>query len=141
MTDDKARFAVTRRRVLALSASASGCGMLSSLGWPASAQTRLDVTQGNVAPLPIAIPEFLGGAPGDTEVARGITQVITGNLRRSGLFAPIDPAAYIEKITSFDVLPRFPDWKTINAQGLITGRVTRQGDGRLKVEFRLWDVS
>ena len=39
------------------------------------------------------------------------------------------------------MLPRFPDWRAINAQGLITGRVTRQGDGRLKVEFRLWDVT
>ena len=72
--------------------------------------------------------------------ARDISQVITANLERSGLFAPIDPAAFIEKITSFDALPRFPDWRAINAQALVTGRVTRQGDGRLKVEFRLWDV-
>ncbi len=132
------RSGFTRRRVLALGAATSA-GVLLPL--PAIAQLRLDVTQGNVAPLPIAVPDFVGGTPSDTDAARGITQVITANLRRSGLFAPIDPAAYIEKITSFDVLPRFPDWRTINAQGLITGRVTRQGDGRLKVEFRLWDVS
>ena len=37
-------------------------------------------------------------------------------------------------------MPRFPDWRTINAQALVTGRVTRQNDGRLKAEFRLWDV-
>jgi len=132
------RSGFTRRRVLALGAATSASLLLPL---SAAAQLRLDVTQGNVAPLPIAVPDFVGGTPGDTEVARGITQVIAANLRRSGLFAPIDPAAYIEKITSFDVLPRFPDWRTINAQGLITGRVTRQGDGRLKVEFRLWDVS
>jgi TolB protein len=132
------RSGLTRRRVFALGAATSASLLLPL---PAAAQLRLDVTQGNVAPLPIAVPDFVGGTPGDTEVARGITQVIAANLRRSGLFAPIDPAAYIEKITSFDVLPRFPDWRTINAQGLITGRVTRQGDGRLKVEFRLWDVS
>jgi TolB protein len=131
------RSGFTRRRVLALAATSASV----LLPLPAAAQLRLDVTQGNVAPLPIAVPDFVGGTPGDTEVARGITQVIAANLRRSGLFAPIDPAAYIEKIVSFDVLPRFPDWRTINAQGLITGRVTRQGDGRLKVEFRLWDVS
>jgi TolB protein len=135
---DRTPFGLTRRRALALSVASSASAML---GLPALAQTRLDVTQGNVAPMPIAIPDFLGGTPGDTEAARGITQVITGNLRRSGLFAPIDPAAYIEKIANFDALPRFPDWKAINAQALITGRVTRQGDGRLKVEFRLWDVS
>ncbi|HKS61598.1 MAG TPA: Tol-Pal system protein TolB, partial [Xanthobacteraceae bacterium] len=107
---------------------------------PAVAQPRIGVT-GNVAPVPIAIPDFVGGAPGDTEAARAITQVITANLRRSGLFTPIDPAAFIEKIVSFDATPRFPDWKAINAQALVTGRVTRQPDGRIKVEFRLWDVT
>jgi TolB protein len=127
----------TRRRLLALGGAAS----VSLLARPATAQTQLSVTQGNVAPLIIAIPDFIGGTPGDTEVARGISQVITANLRRSGLFAPIDPAAFIEKITSFDAAPRFPDWKAINAQAVITGRVTRQGDGRLRVEFRLWDVT
>jgi TolB protein len=126
----------TRRRLLALGAASA-----SLLASSAFAQVRLDVTQGNVAPLVIAIPDFVGGTPGDAEVARGISQVITANLRRSGLFAPIDPAAFIEKITSFDTFPRFPDWKAINAQALVTGRVTRQADGRLKVEFRLWDVS
>ena len=35
----------------------------------------------------------------------------------------------------------FQNWKTINAQALVTGRMTRQGDGRLKAEFRLWDVT
>jgi TolB protein len=133
----RSNFVSTRRRLLALGGAAS----VALLARPAAAQTRIDVTQGNVAPLIIAIPDFVGGTPGDTEVARGISQVITANLRRSGLFAPIDPAAFIEKITSFDTFPRFPDWKAINAQALITGRVTRQGDGRLKVEFRLWDVS
>jgi len=126
----------TRRRLLALGAASA-----SLLALPALAQTNLRVTEGNVAPLVIAIPDFVGDTPGDTDVARGISQVITANLRRSGLFAPVDPAAFIEKITSFDNLPRFQDWKAINAQFLITGRVTRQGDGRLKVEFRLWDVS
>ena len=131
------RPVLSRRRILALGA---GGALVATLPAPVFAQVRIDVTQGNVAPVPIAIPEFSSGAPGDAEVARGITQVITNNLRRSGLFAPIDPAAYIEKIVNIDAVPRFPDWRTINAQALITGRVTRQADGRLKVEFRLWDV-
>ena len=137
-TTTRSPLALTRRRALLLGAATSAFAMFGS---PALAQVRLDVTQGNVAPMPIAIPDFVGGTPVDAEAARAITQVITGNLRRSGLFAPIDPAAFIERIVSFDALPRFPDWKAINAQALVTGRVTRQGDGRLKVEFRLWDVT
>ena len=79
--------------------------------------------------------------PNDSDVARNVTQVIAANLKRSGLFAPIDPAAYIEKVSNIDALPRFADWRTINAQALVTGRITRQNDGRLKSEFRLWDVA
>ena len=67
----------------------------------AVAATRLDVTQGTFEPMPIALPDFMGGRPADdAEVASGVTQVIAANLKRSGLFAPIDPAAYIERIAN-----------------------------------------
>jgi len=108
---------------------------------PAWAQGRLRVEQGEFQPLPIAIPNFVPGSPADTQVGADVTGVITNNLKRSGLFAPIDQAAFIERITNIDVAPQFANWKTINAQALVTGRMTRQGDGRLKAEFRLWDVA
>ena len=108
---------------------------------PAGAVVSIDVTQGNIQPIPIAMPDFVGGSSNDGDVARNVTQVIAANLKRSGLFAPIDPAAYIEKVSNIDALPRFADWRTINAQALVTGRITRQSDGRLKSEFRLWDVA
>jgi len=127
----------TRRHALKLAAFAGG---LSLAARRARAVLQLDVTPGNFQPLPIAIPDFLGGTPADNDTAVGVSQVITANLKRSGLFAPIDPAAFLEKIASVDAVPRFPDWRTINAQALATGRVTRQSDGRLKAEFRLWDV-
>ncbi len=100
---------------------------------PARAQIEVDINRGDVKPLPIAIPAF-GGQQG-AEIA----QVITGNLERSGLFAPIPPAAHIEKTLDVNVQPRFPDWKVLNAQALVNGQVTVEG-GRLTVNFRLWDV-
>lgn len=130
-------FAFTRRRLLALGA---GLPLVSAFAGAAAAQTRLQVESGNIQPIPIAIPNFVPGSQVDGETAAGVTQVITNNLRRSGLFAPIDPAAYIEKITNIDVPPQFQSWRSINAQALVTGRVTRQPDGRLKAEFRLWDI-
>jgi TolB protein len=127
------------RRAMLAGAAASVATL--ALPWPkARAALRLDVTQGNVQPLPIALPDFVGGTPGDADGARGVTQVITANLKRSGLFNPIDPAAYVERITTIDTNPRFEDWRVINAQALVTGRLTRQGDGRLRAEFRLYDV-
>ena len=128
---------VTRRRALALGALAGGLTLSPRF---AAAVVQLDVSQGNFQPMPIGLPDFIGGTAGDGDTARGVTQIITANLRRCGLFAPIDPAAYIEKIASVDAVPRFPDWRAINAQALVTGRMTRQTDGRLKAEFRLWDV-
>lgn len=100
---------------------------------PARAQIEVDINRGDVKPLPIAIPAF-GGSQG-AEIA----QVITGNLERSGLFAPIPQSAFIEQTLDVNVQPRFPDWKTINAQALLNGQVTVEG-GRLTVNFRLWDV-
>lgn len=130
--------ALTRRRLLTIGA---GSALIAATGIrPAQAVLKLDVTQGNIQPMPIALPDFAGGTGADSEVARNVTGIIANNLRRSGLFAPIDPAAYIEKISNPDVAPKFPDWRAINAQALVTGRVTRQGDGRLRAEFRLWDV-
>ncbi|WP_298253796.1 Tol-Pal system beta propeller repeat protein TolB [Bradyrhizobium sp.] len=108
---------------------------------PASAQKRIIVPEGEFVPLPIAIPNFVGGSPADGDVGVGVTQVITNNLKRSGLFVPIDQAAYIDKVVNIDAVPQFNNWKSINAQALVTGRMTRQGDGRLKAEFRLWDVA
>ena len=128
---------LSRRRVLALG---TGSMLLAAGLRPAHAVLKLDVTQGNVQPMPIALPDFTAGSPGDAELARNVTGVITNNLRRSGLFAPIDPTAFIERITNADETPTFPDWRAINAQALVTGRVVRQGDGRLRTEFRLWDV-
>ena len=92
-------------------------------------------------PIPIALPDFVAAAADDAGVARSITQVITANLRQSGVFAPIDPAAYRETITNTDALPRFLDWRTINAQALVTGRLAREEEGRYQTEFRLWDVT
>ena len=124
-------LSLSRRRLLA------GAGALAMLGSrPANAVLKLDITQGNVQPMPIALPDFIS----DADTGRNVTAVITNNLQRSGLFAPVNPAAFIEKITNSDNVPRFPDWRAINAQALVTGRITRQGDGRLKAEFRLWDV-
>ena len=134
----KRKNAISRRGILITGGAAAALtGLRVS---PARAVLRLDVTQGNVQPVPIAVPDFLPATPGDAEPARLVTQIITANLARSGLFAPIDPAAYIEKIVNFDAAPRFPDWRAINAQALVLGRITRQGDGRFKAEFRLWDV-
>ena len=109
------------------------------LSVPASAQLQLDMTRGRIDPLPIAIPAFPGGGDG-AQVGRDIAQVVSADLDSSGLFRQVDPRAFIQNIAAGEA-PRFGDWRQINARALVTGSVQPQGDGRLRVEFRLWDVA
>ena len=111
------------------------CGMR-----PAAAELRIDITRAMAEPLPIAIVPFDGDNAEATRVARDISGVISDDLERSGLFRPIDQRAFIQTQVSMDTLPRFGDWRVLNAPALVYGRATQAGDGRLKVEFRLWDV-
>ncbi len=56
-------FFMTRRRALALGAAAGG---LTLARRAARAVVRLDITQGNFQPMPIAISEFIGGGRATT---------------------------------------------------------------------------
>ncbi len=107
---------------------------------PARAELIVDITSGFVEPLPIAITDFFGEATEEAKVGADITGVIAANLERSGLFRPIDKGAFIQDPNTLRAGPRFGDWRLINAQALISGATQVQADGRLRVEFRLWDV-
>lgn len=102
----------------------------------AHARIEIDVTRGNVEPLPIAIPAFLG----DSELGQRISSVVEADLRRSGLFAPIDQAAFIERLQDSNRRPNFASWTAIRAQALVVGQVVSEGNGRFRTEFRLWDT-
>ena len=113
--------------------------VIASFLTPAAAALRVDVNQGNIQPLPIAIPDFVGQA-GDAGVGQQIAGVVRADLDRSGIFRPLDPKSFIEQIKDINVPPQFANWRVINAQALVTGSVATEADGRLKVDFRLWDV-
>ncbi len=116
--------------------------LLSALGVANAAQAKvsIDITQGNRDPLPIALPELAGQSPGDGEIGRQIMNVVTNDLERSGLFRPINRGAFIEKISFQTTIPRFGDWRQIDAQALVSGTVQQSGGGNVRVAFRLWDV-
>lgn len=114
--------------------------MAASLATPAKAAIEIDIGKGNVDPLPIAVTDFLGAAGQEASTGSDIATVIANDLERSGLFRPLPKASYIEKLTDINVPPRFGDWRVINAQALATGQAKLEADGRLRVEFRLWDV-
>ena len=107
---------------------------------PARAELRVDITKGVAEPIPVAIVDFYAKDPAQTQAGADLASVIRANLHRSGLFAPIDPSAFIQSAAALQLQPRFADWRALNAQALVSGAVELQPDGRLRVEFRLWDV-
>jgi TolB protein len=107
---------------------------------PARAELHVTVDQGNAKPLPIAIPDFAATSPADVAAGQNIAKVVRADLERSGLFQPLDPKSFIERLTNINVPPQFGSWRAINAQALVAGQVQAQPDGRLRVDFRLWDV-
>jgi TolB protein len=108
---------------------------------PAYAALQVDITRGNLDPLPIATADFTGATDQPIQVGADIARVVRADLDRSGLFKSIAPAAFIERNPNVTAQPRFPDWKIINAQALVVGRTQILPDGRLQAEFRLWDVA
>ncbi len=106
----------------------------------ARAVVEIDITRGTLRAMPIAIPQFFGANQKDRSLGMKISDIVTSDLARSGLFAPIDRKAHIEKISSVNTLPRFADWRLIKAEALALGNITRLPDGRIRAEFRLWDV-
>jgi Tol biopolymer transport system component len=94
---------------------------------PALAELRLDVTRGKVEPMPIAIPAFAGAGGEEAQTGRDMAQVISADLERSGLFRPLDPRSFIQTVSAGEG-PRFGDWRQINAQALVTGSLSVEGD-------------
>ncbi|MEZ5823749.1 MAG: Tol-Pal system beta propeller repeat protein TolB [Geminicoccaceae bacterium] len=107
---------------------------------PLSAQLRVDITSGRVEPMPIALSPLFGASEDDASLGAAMTEIVAADLEGSGMFRVIDRLAYIQSPGELQEVPRFADWRQINAQALVSGRIDRQGANGLAVEFRLWDV-
>jgi len=101
---------------------------------------KIDITKGNLDPIPVAVTPFNGDSTRASDIAAKMTKVISQNLVNSGLFKTIDKNAFIEKLDDVSAIPHFPDWRQINAQSLIVGGITDNKDGTVGIKFRLWDV-
>ena len=106
----------------------------------AQAELQLDLRSGVVEPMPIAVSNFYSDSVDAQGLAQKIPQLIKRNLESSGLFKPVNENAFIQSADSMEREEiRFGEWRAINTQALVTGKVIR-ANGRTRVEFRLWDV-
>ncbi|WP_147125716.1 Tol-Pal system beta propeller repeat protein TolB [Shimia ponticola] len=120
--------------------------LLSALLWlpmtAAMAQNgplRIEITEGVVEPLTFAIPTFEAEDQGAAQLAGQLSRVVAADLSGTGLFREIPSTSFIAQRASFAAPVRFPDWRAINAQAMITGAVSTAG-GRLTVKFRIYDI-
>jgi TolB protein len=107
---------------------------------------KVDITRGNLDPLPIAISPLHVDSKSeklslfDTDKLGGeISKIIEQNFRSTGLFNPLKKDSFVQEPEIAHLKPRFEDWRLIKAQALITGKVLVKNK-KLKVEFRLWDT-
>src|SRR5260221_12986830 len=92
----------------------------------------------NVKPMPIAIPDFAGAAANGNQVGVDIAKVVSDELQRSGLVAPIAHQAFIQDNVSLQQGPRFQDWRLLKAQALCSRARQGQAKGRGQGEIRPW---
>lgn len=104
------------------------------------APLKLEITEGVIEPMPIAITDFNSIGNDPQGFGQRISDVVAADLARSGLFRALDKRAFLSQNNEFDALPQFENWRIINAQALVTGQTILESDGRLRVQFRLWDV-
>lgn len=104
------------------------------------AEIYVDIDSGNIEPISIAIMDFDGSNVFNKDIGKKISDVISNDLKRSGLFVPIPSESFIDKKQNVADLPKFENWTVINAQALLYGNITSTDNGKLRVEFHLWDV-
>ena len=106
----------------------------------AAAQLRIEITEGMVAPTPIAIADFTGSDGKANDAGREIASIISNDLLSSGLFDPVDSAALIAPPSSPGIKPNFANWTPLGVKGLLVGSAINDDEGNLRIEFVLWDV-
>ena len=127
-----------RRLIGSLAAMALALGMAPAAvaqGGP----LRIEITEGVIEPVTIAVPAFVAEGGGSGQLARDIAGVIAADLTGTGLFREIPQGAHISRVDNFDGAVQFSDWKAVNAQALVVGAVSASG-GNVTVKFRLYDV-
>ena len=100
---------------------------------------EVDITRGNLNPLPIAVSPLSQDEQSKDNskkeldldnLGSEISQVIENNLKKSGLFNPLNKDAFLQKPDIAHLKPRFEDWALIKAQALITGNVSIENNNR-----------
>jgi TolB protein len=104
----------------------------------AHAQLVVEITRGDVRPIPIAVVPFgwesSSGEPFD------LAGVIDANLKGTGLFAPMARRDMVSRPTSSAQMD-YRDWRLLNTEVVVVGRVLDGSGGDYDIQFQVFDVA
>jgi TolB protein len=101
----------------------------------AQAQLTIDITTSGGRQIPIAIMPMAGEA----SQPQSVTEVVGADLARTGLFRLVNTVG-ISPVPTEPSEVSFGDWTARSAEALVIGKIEGQGEGRVEVRFRLFDV-
>lgn len=136
------RLAPLSRRFM-LGAGAAGLvlpGIARAQSATSGPSDAINVSGAHNAPIPIALPAFTNASGGTSELGDQMIQVITSDLDHCGLFRSIGQSSFVPNSIANGV-PVWANWSILGAQALVTGSVTDQGGGQVRVEYRLWSIA
>ena len=102
------------------------------------AQRVIEITRGNDKAAPIAVVPFgwQGGAPLPEDMA----EIVSNDLRNSGMFAPFDRRNMLSTPTqASEIFPR--DWRILGVDYVIAGQVTADSGDQYRLQFSLYSVT
>lgn len=101
------------------------------------ASEALVISRGSDRAMPIAIVPF---ASSGLLLNEDAAQIVSNDLRNSGLFAPIERKNFIS-MPAFAEEIIFRDWRAIGAQYLVIGNASRLPDQRIQINYALYNVA
>lgn len=105
----------------------------------ANSATKVSITRGKIRAIPIALNSFSGNGAETENLGKMITSVIENDLVNSGLFRSINQDAFIEVVKDSYITPNFSSWRLINADAVAAGNISKDFNGAIKVEYKLWN--
>ncbi len=123
-------------RIAKLSLTLAFSAVLLAVAGVARADLVIKITQGIRKPSPIAIVPFAWEGPGAAPV--DVAKVVSDDLARSGLFAPLPRSQMLARPSS-PANVHFANWKAVNVNHLAIGSIVASGN-QADLRFRLYNV-
>ena len=102
------------------------------------AELTIRITQGVGKQTPVAIVPF-GVGSGLSKISENITEIITNDLLRSGIFS-VTPVENMLQQPSTGAEIDFDDWSILGVEAVVIGKITEGRNNSYNIQFQLFDI-